>query len=217
MACSHKFLSEVHSLSLTERLHWSKFLGMALSPDSFRKQIAEAKRLLQQLEVQRAAMEKDAESLRQLIRANANFLPPEEKLMELMMISVMRAPVNITQAVHAGLILGMVDGTRLTPVQIREYAESRGFDFSTYSNPLASMHTILKRMRETTPPEVEYDEATGSYLMINPPDSMLDPGFELKVIRKAWARMQNDETLKQIATTALREVAFEIAGTGQEE
>src|ERR1035438_9457634 len=49
---------------------------------------------------------------------------------------------------------------------MRELAESRGFNFSEYTNPMASIHTILRRMREADPPTVDLDDVTGTYLMI---------------------------------------------------
>ena len=43
----------------------------------------------------------------------------------------------------------LAQGVPLTPMQVKENLDSIGFDFSRYSsNPLSSIHTTLKRMRD---------------------------------------------------------------------
>jgi hypothetical protein len=37
----------------------------------------------------------------------------------------------------------------MTPVEVRDALVNSGFDLSAYSNPLAAIHTILKRLTKT--------------------------------------------------------------------
>jgi len=208
MADSHRFLWCAAYLLLTDNLDWSNLLGMDLPIDSFRKQITEAKKRLQQLEAQKSRIEREAEDLRDLIRANANFLPPEDRQIELILVSILRMPINITQAVQLVLLFASTEKRKLAPTEIREAAERRGFDFSGYSNPMASIHTILKRMRESG--TVGFDEATGSYDLIGVPDAILDSNFEAKVKAKLWERMLKDENLKAVAAGILRDETMSL-------
>lgn len=188
-----------------------------IPPDVCRKQIAEAKKKLRAVEQARVALEKNAEDLRSLIRANANFLPPDERLAELLLIDIVRTPTNITQAVQTALILAATADMKLTPVEVRDFAENNGFDFSEYANPMASIHAILKRLKETAPPQVSYDEATGTYLMINPPDNLMAPEFEAKVTRNVWEMLKGDKSLKELAISAMRDIAVRTVGHTTEE
>jgi hypothetical protein len=132
------------------------------------------------------------EDLRGLIRATANLLPDDERRHELLLLDFFKHPTNITEAVRVALYLGKVKGERLTPLQIREQAESRGFNFSEYTNPMASVHTILRRMREADPPAVDYDEDTGTYLMVAaaPPVSQTIVG---KITQQAYWKLYSGE------------------------
>ena len=110
------------------------------------------------------------------------------------------------------LILAATADRRLTPVELRDLAEKNAFDFSEYSNPMASIHAILKRLKETSPPQVSHDEATGTYLMINPPENLLAPEFEAKVIRNAWELLKQDKNLKELADSSMRDLAAKTMG-----
>lgn len=131
--------------------------------DRFRAQIIDAKKRLQHLlrEQQRASQE--IQDLRGLIRANANFLPEEERLREMTILEFLKQPTDITEAVRLAVFFATIVNQKITPLEIKDAAESFGFDFSEYSNPMASIHTILKRMREANPPQVDYDENVGGY------------------------------------------------------
>lgn len=164
---------------------------MALSPDGHRRQITECWAELQSYERLQRKVEERIQDLRELIRATANFLPDDERRAELMLLDMLKHPTNITEAVRAALFIALMNkAERLTPVQIKERAEQRGFNFSEYSNPLASIHTILRRLlKESDPPEVDFDEATGSYLMITKGGSLLSPEFTEKVKKQTWERI----------------------------
>jgi hypothetical protein len=47
--------------------------------------------------------------------------------------------------------------------RVQVLAGAIGFDFSEYSNEMASIHSILKRMRDAK--DVEFDGATDTYYL----------------------------------------------------
>jgi hypothetical protein len=53
-------------------------------------------------------------------------------------------PLSITDAVR----LAMRAGVPLTPTEVRDRLLSIGFDLSSYSNQLAVIHTVLRRLNE---------------------------------------------------------------------
>src|ERR1035438_6007069 len=138
---------------------------MGEEPNKYRRQLNEAWADLQLFEHVQRRLESRIDDLRNLIRATANLLPDEERKHELLLLDFFKHPTNVTEAVRLALYLAKLKGERLTPLQIRELAESRGFNFSEYTNPMASIHTILRRMREADPPTVDLDDVTGTYLM----------------------------------------------------
>ena len=155
-------------------------------PDSFRTQIAAAQNQLFKLWQLQKAVDSRMEDLRQLIRASANFLPDQERRAELLFLELMRTPSNVAEAVKAVLWIYGARNERLTPPQIKQVAEERGFDFASYTNPLASIHTILKRMKDADPPEVDYSETDGTYLSTQWPSGLSDVE---KLNSKAFQRL----------------------------
>lgn len=148
----------------TFNLDWSNILFMDLSNvAAFRVQIAEAQTSIQKLYRFRKAIDSKIADLKELVRANANFLPDKEREAELLALEMLKIPDNITEAVKITLFLARARKKSLTPVQIKEEAEARGFNFSGYTNPMASIHSILKRMKEADPPQVSFDENGGTY------------------------------------------------------
>lgn len=136
---------------------------MGLSPEIFRSQISEAKKRLARLMAQNQVINEEIADLRELIRANANFLPDGERQLELMCLHFFKSPGNITEAVRLAILLVSAVKLRATPIAVQTWAEYLGFDFSEYSNPMASIHSVLKRMKESDPPTVDYDEKTDEY------------------------------------------------------
>jgi hypothetical protein len=171
--------------------------------DSFRKQIAEAQAQLYIHWQLRKAVDTRMDDLRQLIRANANFLPDNERKAELLCLELMKIPANISEAVKAALFVAGARNQKLTPPQIKELAEERGFDFSGYSNPLASIHTILKRMKDVDPPEVSYDESDGTYITTKWPSEIADTE---KLNSKAFQRLIHEDSAKA-SEVAIKEIA----------
>jgi hypothetical protein len=136
---------------------------MDKTPDKYRRQIADTWIELANSEALRKAADQRIEDCRELIKANANFLPDVERWTELMLLEIVKRPTNIAEAVRYTLFLAKARNQRLTPVQIKDNIEERGFRLADYTNPLASIHTVLRRMREADPPEVNYDEKTETF------------------------------------------------------
>lgn len=163
--------------------------------DSFRKQIAEAQISLQSLYMMRRVVDGKISDLKDLVRANANFLPDEERKAELITLDILKVPETITEAVKITLFIAAARKERLTPVQLKENAQTRGFDFSVYSNPMASIHSVLKRMIAAAPPEADFDEATATYGYIKGdfPFDFADESFYAKLDRTAWNQIITKE------------------------
>jgi hypothetical protein len=107
-------------------------------------------------------IEKEIKHTREMIRAAVNMLPDEQ-----------RGPY-IAEVAHQGLqqmgltmcvrdILQNTDGF-ITPVQIREKLENNEYDFSAYkSNPLSSIHSILKRFKPSQVQTNTFPDGTTGY------------------------------------------------------
>jgi len=92
-----------------------------------------------------------------LISANANLLPDEERLGHLRRLNELLAgPPGFTDSIRRVL----KDSTRaVTAIAVRDLLGASGFDLGAYNNPLASIHTILKRLAERG--EVEASGGSG--------------------------------------------------------
>jgi hypothetical protein len=55
-------------------------------------------------------------------------------------------PYGLTEACKTALRCA---GAPMTPVQVRDRLQSTGFDIARYSNPLAAIHTVLRRLTES--------------------------------------------------------------------
>jgi hypothetical protein len=175
---------------------------MAMPPDKFRSQIADAKKRLQQVLGEQRKINEEISYLRDLIRANANFLPDSEKEQEFYFLEIFQHPTNITQAVRLALSIAAIGKNKLTPLAIKDVIERIGFDFSEYSNPMASIHTILKRMKESEPPEAKHDEENGLYWFDNISEDVISP----TTIKNIF-----DKTLDELVTTGDREKVLATA------
>jgi hypothetical protein len=75
-------------------------------------------------------------------------------------------PLSITDAVR----LAMRAGVPMTPPEVRDRLASIGFDLSSYSNELAVIHTVLRRLNEAA--EIRIVPRPGgknAYLWVKPP------------------------------------------------
>jgi hypothetical protein len=176
---------------------------MSLAPDILRSQITEARKRLAELMREQRKVNQEIADLRELIRANANFLSDEERAFEITALEFLRFPTNVTEAVRLVLLLATVTGRSLTPTQIRGVAEHIGFDFSEYSNPMASIHTILKRMREVG--EAKYDEAGDGYCLRNSENAgdLLNPELIVEIYRDVAKEILKGSNSDKTVNTAL--------------
>ena len=55
-------------------------------------------------------------------------------------------PYGLTEACKTSLRCA---GAPMTPVEVRDRLQSTGFDIARYSNPLAAIHTVLRRLTES--------------------------------------------------------------------
>ncbi len=113
---------------------------------------------LRKLLDERDQLNRNIEHTAELISANANFLPEEERAAQLQKLAEMVAgPPGFTDSVRN--VLRNVPSQALTAKKVRDLLRGVGFDLSSYTNPLASIHTILKRLAERG--EVEVSESNG--------------------------------------------------------
>lgn len=122
-----------------------------------------AQMLKQLAEEQEAWIRKRDEAMRELsrlselIRSTINMLTPEQKSKcDALLERIDRRPAGLTTTIRLCFTAGK---EWLTPVEIRDMLRSLGFNFESYkANPLASIHTTLKRM---VPHEVECKAVSG--------------------------------------------------------
>jgi hypothetical protein len=187
---------------------------MDIPSNKYRTQIEEAWADLHMFERIQRNITSNIDSLRELIRATANMLPDEERGTELMLLDIFKHPTNITEAVKVVLYVARLKAQRLTPVQVKETVEKRGFSLSTYSNPMASIHTILRRMKEANPPEVSFDENDGSYALegaASAPDTA--PEINEEIGRRTYERLAFAQPIdKDRFLATLNEISSEIMG-----
>lgn len=113
---------------------------------------------LRKLLEKRDELNRKIEHTAELISANANFLPEEERAAQLQKLAEMVAgPPGFTDSVRN--ILRGVQAQALSAKKVRDLLRGAGFDLSSYTNPLASIHTILKRLVERG--EAEIVESNG--------------------------------------------------------
>jgi len=113
---------------------------------------------LRKLLDERDQLNRKIENTAELISANANFLPEEERAAQLQKLAEMVAgPPGFTDSVRN--VLRNVPSQALTAKKVRDLLRCAGFDLSSYTNPMASIHTILKRLAERG--EVEVSESSG--------------------------------------------------------
>jgi len=123
--------------------------------NAFREALQEMELALQAkdgLERRVAELKEALPSLAQLSRPTRQ----EQKLMDELMAAAENGAMNLTRAVR--LELAMAEEP-LTTVQIRDLLLKRRFSFSSYSNPMAAIHSALNRMANTG--EITAHQSTG--------------------------------------------------------
>ena len=83
--------------------------------------------------------------LSELIRSTIKMLSPEQRSKcDALLERIDRRPAGLTTTIRVCFTAGK---EWLTPVEIRDMLKATGFNFESYkANPLASIHTTLKRM-----------------------------------------------------------------------
>jgi hypothetical protein len=91
--------------------------------------------------------ERELSRLSELIRSTIRMLSPEQRSRcdcEILLERIDNRPAGLTMFVRRAFSAG---GEWLTPIEIRDYLKSAGLNFQKYkANPLASIHTTLRRM-----------------------------------------------------------------------
>jgi hypothetical protein len=107
---------------------------------------------------QREDLELKIAKLHQFIRATANMLSDEDRVVFMATVDQLAGDaVGLTDAVRNTLKAAAPKS--IAAVGVRDQLLASGFDFSRYtSNPLASIHAVLKRMK---PSEVESTNIEG--------------------------------------------------------
>jgi hypothetical protein len=182
---------------------------MGLSPESFRSQILVAKQRIQKLRTEERKIKEEISDLRSLIRANINFLPEPERTAQSYLLDLFQQPSNIGEAVRATLMVAsfiVQEGIKATDIKTTaEYLF--GFDFSEYTNPAASIGTVLRRLREAG--QVTYDEQKETYLYKEPIHDIFNPELLEKIAKQAVSEVQN-----QLGQEKMNELLFKL---GEEE
>ncbi len=102
---------------------------------------------LRKLVTNREKLNLEIERISDLFTANANFLPENERTVQLEVLQQLVAdPPGFTDSVRK--VLRENPANAVTATAVRDMLAEAGFNLSAYSNPLASIHTILKRLAE---------------------------------------------------------------------
>lgn len=106
--------------------------------------------------------ERELSRISGLIRSTIKMLPPEQRSQigcETLLERIDRRPPGLTTVIRGAFTAGK---EWLTPIEIRDYLKSIGFNFEEYkANLLTSIHTTLRRM---VPHEVECKTVAGQKL-----------------------------------------------------
>lgn len=91
--------------------------------------------------------DRELSRLAELIRSTIKMLPEEQRSKcdcEILLERLDNRPPGLTTAIRSAFTAGR---EWLTPTEVRDYLKNIGFNFESYkANPLASIHTTLRRM-----------------------------------------------------------------------
>jgi hypothetical protein len=129
---------------------------------------------LRSLQDQKAHLEETIRRVSELAKAAINAMPDEEKgpyLAELAKHT--RQQMGLTQAIRELL---QATNSHLAATQIKEILEDRGYDFSAYtSNPLSSIHSILKRFKPSEVSKELWPDGVAGYRWKKKPKAAKKP------------------------------------------
>lgn len=122
--------------------------------DTYTAALNRARKELAQLASERERIDKRIALLRQLIEAMIPFIESENLAAETARListreddserGVVIVNEGITDAIKRAFTLDHL----LTPTEVRDQLEIMGFDLSKHSNPMATIHSVLKRLNE---------------------------------------------------------------------
>ena len=108
---------------------------------SYRQQIGRALRDLMQCVKQKREIDQRMSKLRHLIVANANLLPEAERA-----VFIQRANESFAGFTDSIREIFRTHVNGLTPIQVRDKLLELGFDLNSQSNPMASIHSVIRRL-----------------------------------------------------------------------
>jgi hypothetical protein len=109
--------------------------------DSYRQQIGRALRDLMQCVKEKREIDQRMSKLRSLIVANANLLPEAERA-----VFTRRANESFAGFTDSIREIFRTHVNGLTPIQVRDKLLELGFDLNSQSNPMASIHSVIRRL-----------------------------------------------------------------------
>lgn len=102
---------------------------------------------LKKLVADRNKINLEIDRVADLITAHANFLPAADRSAELQKVEgLLAAPPGFTDSVRG--VLRNNPGYSANATGVRDMLIRSGYNLSAYTNPMASIHTILKRLAE---------------------------------------------------------------------
>jgi hypothetical protein len=117
---------------------------MAPMTARYRNQINECMAEIANLALEKQSLDRRIGKLQQIVRANADMLSDAERESVLLALDDAVLPTGFTQAIRFELRRAGQRG--LTPKEMRAALIHRSVDLHSQSNPLASIHTVLKRL-----------------------------------------------------------------------
>ena len=103
---------------------------------------------LKKVVAERDKLNRRIEQLADYIRSNASFLPDAERVKEIeKMDQLVAGPPGFTDSVRN--VLRNKPRYSANAIGVRNLLMESGYDLAQYSNPLASIHTILKRLAKS--------------------------------------------------------------------
>jgi hypothetical protein len=138
----------------------------AMLSDSEKKTLEGYLLQLGELQVRRIKIDRSIQRIETAFRSILALTESEpEELAYLEMIDEVLKPEGITAAVRKTL---RDAGKPLTPVEVKERMPALGFPLIRYSNPLASIHTILKRLARTESVDAVEQDGKTAYQWVVP-------------------------------------------------
>jgi hypothetical protein len=139
---------------------------------NYRRAIDDAIRELSELMARREVLESELEKVQWRIEAvqygleglaAVSGIEPKEEYPHLFPDELTKSDVGFTDAIREVLKSAPPQESVFTAVSMRDALKERGFDLKKYQNPLASIHTVLKRLALQDEVERYPDSETGKW------------------------------------------------------